>query len=240
MKLSNTKIVAASTIGSRLKSEWLLKIIFLFTLNLWVYAPYLFLQRHHFFPTTTMPSSFCDRLIPFLPQTVWIYLSIDFLMPIGPFLMNRRQQIFRYAFGIVLIGAIADVIFLFWPTSCPRPNAGGTNAVYQTLVSIDNSFHAFPSLHAAFAVYSAMCGTMVMRELSNSKIWQIVFWLWVFLILLATLTTKQHVILDILGGSALGFGIFNCVFGKWSFISKHKTDLQSVTANLTQSNSNSL
>jgi membrane-associated phospholipid phosphatase len=240
MKSNNAQTIAASSIGDRLKSEWALKLILLFVLNFWVYAPYLFLQRHHFSPTTTMPLSFCDRLIPFLPQTVWIYLSIYFLMPIGPFLMNKRQQILHYALGIILISLFADIIFLFWPTSCPRPNAVGTNAIYQALISMDNSFHAFPSLHAAFAVYSAMCGGLVMRELSNSRFWQICLWLWAFLILLATLTTKQHVVLDIIAGSMLGFGIFNCMFNQWKFILRHKSSLQNVTTNLTQSNTNLL
>ncbi|MGH7952724.1 MAG: phosphatase PAP2 family protein, partial [Limisphaerales bacterium] len=98
----------------------------------------------------------------------------------------------------------------------------------------------FPSLHAAFAVYSAMCGGLVMRELSNSRFWQVGLWLWAFLILLATLTTKQHVVSDIIAGTMLGFGIFNCVFSEWKFILKRKSSLQPVTTNLTQSNTNSL
>jgi membrane-associated phospholipid phosphatase len=238
--LNNQKTTfTTQSIAHRLKSEWRLKLFLLFALNLWVYVPYLFLQRHHWFSSTTMPLSFLDRLIPFLPETVWIYISISLLMPIGPFLMNQRRQIFRYAAGIMIIGLIADVVFIFWPTTCLRPDAAGANAVYQTLIGIDNPFHAFPSLHAAFAVYSARCGGMVMRELSKSRLWQRLLWLWAFLILLATLTTKQHVIADILAGSTLGFVIYSCVFNQWKPNLEQKSSLQSVTANLTQPNSNS-
>ena len=236
MRPNSTETVTVQLIAARLKSEWAVKLILLIVLNLWVYVPYLFLQHHHLFTATTMPLSFCDRLIPFCSQTVWIYLSIYFLMPIGPFLMDKREQILRYAIGIVSISVIADVVFLFWPTSCPRPDATGTNAVYQTLIGIDNPFHAFPSLHAAFAVYSARCGGMVMRELSESRLWQCGLWLWAFLILLATLTTKQHVIADILAGGVLGFGIYSVAFNEWKFVPIRKSTLPPTTANLTQPN----
>ena len=159
-------------------------------------------------------------MIPFSDKAVWLYLSICLLMPIGPFLMNNRKQIFRYATGIILISLFANFIFLFWPTSCPRPNVQGTNIAYQALTGIDNPLHAFPSLHAAFAVYSALCGGLVLREIGSRGFWQISLWLWAFLILYATLATKQHIVADIIAGSAIGFGVYACVFRKWIFISK--------------------
>jgi membrane-associated phospholipid phosphatase len=234
--LNNTKTISFLIVG-RLRSELALKLILLVVLNLWVYVPYFFLQRHHFFPATDMPSSFFDRMIPFSDKAVWLYLSIYLLMPVGPFLMNSRKQIFRYAIGIVLISLFANAIFLFWPTSCPRPNFNGTNVAYQTLTSIDNSFHAFPSLHAAFAVYSALCGGLILREIGSRSFWRISLWFWAFLILYATLATKQHVIADIIAGSALGFGIYACVFKEWTSIFKRKPSLQPVAVNLIKSRS---
>jgi membrane-associated phospholipid phosphatase len=209
-------------------------------LNLWVYVPYLLLQRYHFFPVTIMSSSSLDHIIPFSDKAVWLYLSIYLLMPIGPFLMNNRKQIFRYATGIVFISVFADIVFLFWPTSCPRPSVQGTNAAYQALTAIDNSFHAFPSLHAAFAVYSALCGGLVLRELGNRSIWQIGLGLWALLILYATLATKQHVVADIIAGGALGFGVFTCVFKEWISVFKRKPSLQPVAINLNKPRSTTL
>jgi len=221
------------SVASRLKSELALKFALLVILNVLVYGPYIYLQQHHFFPAITMRESFVDRLIPFQPQTVWLYLSIYLLMPIGPFLMLRRREILQYAIGIVLIGVTADVVFMFWPTICPRPSVAGDNSTYQTLIAIDNSFHAFPSLHAAFAVYSALCGGSVLRETGSRSIWRISLWLWVFLILYATLATKQHVITDIIAGSALGFGIYSCAFMEWISNLKRKPSLQPAAVNLT-------
>jgi membrane-associated phospholipid phosphatase len=232
--LNNIKTITLFSIAGRLQSELALKLILLAVLNLWVYVPYLFLQHHHFFPATNMSASFFDRMIPFSDQTVWLYLSIYLLMPVGPFLMNSRKQIFRYAIGIVLISLLANAIFLFWPTLCPRPIVQGTNTTYQALTTIDNSFHAFPSLHAAFAIYSALSGGLVLREIGSHSFWRISLWLWAVLILYATLATKQHVVADIIAGSALGLVIYACVFKEWISIFKRKPSLQPVAINLTK------
>jgi len=209
----------------RLRSELKLKLILTVVLNLWVGVPYYCLQRHHFFPPTAMPASFCDRLIPFSEKAVWMYLSVYLLMPIGPFLMVKRQQIVRYACGIMLIGALADLVFIFRPTWCPRPAASGTVAVYRMLTAVDNPFHSFPSLHAAFAVFSALCAGQVLRELRSNVSWRIALWLWTCLILFATLATKQHMMADIVGGSVLAFGVYICVFSQWNIILRMKAPL---------------
>jgi membrane-associated phospholipid phosphatase len=238
MRPNNQRTITGRLIANRLKSEWVLKILLLILLNLGVYGPYLLLQHHNCFPTITMPLTSLDRFIPFWPQTVWCYLSIYLLMPIGPFLMNERQQILRYAAGIMLIGLVADAVFIFWPTSCPRPNAAGANAVYETLITIDNSLHAFPSLHAAFAIYSAMCGIRVVREVCDTGLLKGVLWVWAILILLSTLTTKQHVIADIVAGGLLGFGSYRWVYYPWKFNPSRKITAPTVTPNLTRTNSN--
>ena len=215
--MNKTNAITTRVIADRLLAEWRLKLALLLALNAWVYLPYYYLQRNHFFPAITMPASPLDRWIPFWSGAVWIYFSVYLLMPIGPFLMNQRKQLLRYAAGIALIGAIADVVFVFWPTVCPRPDPSEANAVYQTLIAIDTPFHAFPSLHAAFAVYSALCAIQVLREVNGKRLWRAVPWIWAFLILAATLLTKQHVVADIVAGSGLGFGGYFLAFREWNF-----------------------
>jgi membrane-associated phospholipid phosphatase len=231
-----SRAITLQVLAGRLRSELKLKLVIMFVLNLLVYVPYYLLQRHPVFRPTVMRLSFCDRLIPFVDKAVWIYLSIYLLMPIGPYLMTRRQEIRRYAVGVVLIGAIADLIFFFWPTLCPRPATGGATAAYRLLTVIDNPSHAFPSLHAAFAVYSALCAGQVLRELSAHAIWRGAIWFWAFCILVATLLTRQHVIADLAAGAALGFGVHFCVFHRRRPDSKANISYSSVTAKTTQSN----
>jgi membrane-associated phospholipid phosphatase len=160
-----------------------------------------------------MSAGFFDRRILFSDRGVWIYFSLYLLMPIGPLLMVERRQIVRYALGIMLISTLADLIFIFWPTWCPRPTGiSGTTAAYRMLIAIDSPFDAFPSLHAAFAVFSALYTGRVLREMHSPGLWTIGIWLWTFLILLATLTTKQHMLADIAGGSVLGFGVYGASY----------------------------
>jgi membrane-associated phospholipid phosphatase len=224
---------------ARLRSELGLKLVLMIVLNVWVCLPYYLLQRHHLSVPTEMRASFLDDLIPFQDKAVWIYLSVYLLMPIGPFLMNQRQQIVQYAKGIILIGLIADLVFIVRPTVCPRPEALNTVAAYRMLTTVDNSFHAFPSLHAAFAVYSALCAGLVLREMAASAVVRRGIWFWAILILLAALTTKQHVLLDIVAGSALGFGVYFCVFLHRKFVTV-ETPFQTVTSNSTQPKSTAL
>ena len=210
MAASNSANTVSPGAFERLRAEFPLKLALLVILNPLVYGPYIWLQHHAYFQTTIVPFSAVDRLIPFSSGMVWLYLSIDLLMPIGPFLMNRRADLLRYSSGVLLISLVADIVFIFWPTACPRPAGAETTGLYGLLVAVDGPSHALPSLHAAFAVYSAACGARVFYELGLHPAWRLALWVWVMLILYATLATKQHMLVDIIAGSALGLG------GVWS------------------------
>jgi membrane-associated phospholipid phosphatase len=199
-----TKSVSTSIV-ERVRAELPLKLVLLVALNLTVWVPYRILQRVQFFPATSMPFSAIDHAIPFSSGAVWAYLSIYAFLPLGPFLLEDRQRILQYAQGVLAMSVIATIIFVFWPTVCPRPDASGTNAVYRALIAIDNPYHAFPSLHAAFAIYSALYAIEAARQLGWRRATEFGFWVWAGLILYATLATRQHVFIDILTGSLLGF-----------------------------------
>lgn len=192
----------------RLKSELRLKLVMLVALNIIVWTPYITLQHIHFFQPTEMPLSFIDRAIPFHPAASWIYFSVYALMPIGPFLMNSREQLFRYSSGIVTITGFATIVFVFWPTICPRPTVPVSEPLYRALIYIDRPSHAFPSLHAAFGIYSCLCAIDVGRPLGWNLSFDRGLITWTALILLATLLTRQHVLVDIAAGSALGFAAY--------------------------------
>jgi membrane-associated phospholipid phosphatase len=227
-----------ANIAIRIRSQWKVKLFLTLVLNFWFYFPYLFLQRHQLFPPTEVLPTFVDRMIPFWPNAVWLYLSLYLLIPIGPLLMSDRLELVRFGLGIFLIGAVAYVVFLFWPTWCARPLGGNDVFVYQILIGIDRPWHALPSLHAAFGVFCALCGGSVLAELRTGARWIGVLWLWTALILLATLLTKQHMVPDIIAGSGLGFGVFFGVFRCWkpqlsrvlfSVVSKNQTQTESNT-----------
>jgi membrane-associated phospholipid phosphatase len=146
-----------------------------------------------------------DRLIPFWDNTIWIYLSINLLNPIGPLLMNKRHDLATYARGIIFISLFANLIFLLWPSTVQRNECLATNPLYLAFVRVDSPRHAFPSLHAAFSVYAVLCARKVFVEMRAPESLSIIFALWAVCILFSTLSTKQHVFSDIVAGSLLGF-----------------------------------
>ena len=236
--LNNAPNNTIAGLADRIKTELALKLGLLVILYPLVFLPYFFLQRHHFFPASTMSSGWFDRLIPFSDQAVWPYFSIYLLLPVGPFFMDRRYQLLRYAAGVALLSLIADLIFLCWPTACPRPHVAGVNTVYGLLIAVDSSFNAFPSLHAAFAVYSALCAGLVLREFGSHRVWRLGIWLWAFLILYATLATRQHVVVDVIAGSAIGAAAYTTVLAPRISIFKSQMPLQAVALDLNQPPSN--
>jgi hypothetical protein len=211
----------AISISDRLRSQLPFKFLLMLLLYPAVYGPYHLLQLHHFFTPTELRPYLIDQWIPFNDRFVWIYLSIYLLMPIGPVLMNTREQLFRYAAGVFLISLLADTVFVFHPTICSRPNPIGTGRLYQFLVGIDNPFHGFPSLHAAFALYSGLCARRMLRGFSWGFYMNAALWTWATLILYSTLATKQHMSADIVVGSVLGTMVYFSVFST-PFILKEK------------------
>jgi membrane-associated phospholipid phosphatase len=77
---------------------------------------------------------------------------------------------------------------------------------------VDAPLNAFPSLHAAFAVFSALCAARVFRELQIHRLWKFALGVWAVLILAGTLLTKQHTVVDVFAGSAIGFAGYYLVF----------------------------
>lgn len=196
----------------RLRAEWRLKLALTALLNVVVGLPYYGLQHWQLFPETVMRQGIIDRLVAFRPGAVWLYLSLYLFMPLFPLLMTQRERLWRYAAGMITASLMANCIFLLWPTVCVRPEALEANFAYRWLTAVDRPFHAFPSLHAAFAVLSAQCGVLVLRELKLGRWTLVAPWAWAALIGYGALATKQHVVLDLAGGMALGMAAYLLAF----------------------------
>jgi hypothetical protein len=236
--LNNAQNNTIAGLAGRLKTELALKLGLVVILYPLVFVPYFFLQRHHFFPATTMSFGLFDRLIPFSDQAVWPYFSIYLLLPIGPFFMGRRNQLLRYAAGIVLMSLIADLIFLCWPTFCPRPAMYRRQCCLSTTDSRGQFFQCLSVVARGFCGLFGVVrrtGFARTRESSRLAIGDLV---WALLILYATLATRQHVLVDVIAGSVLGAAAYAAVFTPGISIFKSKTSLQAVALDLNQTPSN--
>ena len=78
----------------------------------------------------------------------------------------------------------------------------------EFLKSADATGNACPSLHVAFAVYAGCWLSRMLHLLDAGRGWRGLNWCWCVLIVLSTMTTKQHVFLDVLCGIVLGSVVF--------------------------------
>lgn len=174
-----------------------------------VWAAYLLLQWHPLFRVKILQPSTLDRMIPFVPNTVYLYESLLMLMPIAPWLMKSKFELNRYAQGLLAVSLAGFAIFFLYPTEIVRSKGlQQTNFLYRTLLQIDGESNVFPSLHAAFAVFHAGCCCWVFRTSPSGNGISWFFRGWALAIIAATLLTKQHVVMDALAGAALGFAGF--------------------------------
>jgi len=76
--------------------------------------------------------------------------------------------------------------------------------VLARLQSVDGSGNACPSLHVAFAVFSALELDRILRRMGAHGLARGLSWGWCAGILYSTLATRQHVAIDLFAGAALG------------------------------------
>lgn len=187
-------------LGPRLKAHWLFKLMAGAIMIIAFFIGYFLLLNFQFFPVRVMPATALDRLIAFQPGTLLLYLSLYLYIPIAPWLLDNKRDLNACCLALSGLCLVGLVIFFFWPTAIPRPDS----ADYRPLIAIDKPRNVFPSLHAAFAVFSAICIDRLARHLGDRGLARGLSWLWCLGILYATLATKQHVAVDLVAGIMLG------------------------------------
>jgi membrane-associated phospholipid phosphatase len=139
-----------------------------------------------------------EALIPFLPWTFIIYISVFIQGLIIIRAMPRRmmKKAMMFAGGMVFA---ALMLFLFFPIEYPRMLYATDNWLINLFRATDGPGNCFPSLHVAITILLAFCYTLV-----EKSTWKKVFmWVWTIAICISVLTTKQHYIIDVLGGIAI-------------------------------------
>jgi membrane-associated phospholipid phosphatase len=149
---------------------------------------------------TRLVESALDGWIPFLPWTVWIYVS-DYLLLTLAILLSSDRRRSEAAYGLLLAALIGFVIFTLWPTGIIRSSPsfeGVTGLLWKLIYAIDTTTNAFPSLHVANTCIAA-------RALyGKGGAWRVVTPIWASAVILSTLTTKQHYFVDVPAGILVG------------------------------------
>jgi len=147
-----------------------------------------------------------DHKIPYRPGWVWVYsfLYYPVILYIN-LVLATPGEFTRVAFSFLMLLAFQVVCFLGFPVTTPehwRSINGRRNWSERFLAFVqrfDARSNSFPSMHTSVAMLAALhlhphVGT----------------WAWSFPVLigLSCLFTKQHYVVDVPAGAALGWGTF--------------------------------
>ncbi|MBV6304992.1 phosphatase PAP2 family protein [Candidimonas humi] len=150
-----------------------------------------------------------DDWIPFLPWTIWPYLSLNAIFPVTFFAFDDVRSLRRHAMRIAAVQLACFALFSMFPSVNVRPlqHPGGVSGMlFAQLHAFERPFNMFPSLHAAvlLLVWRAWLPRMHDRSGRARPGVRMLWDGWCLLILLSTLTTWQHDLIDIAAGLGLG------------------------------------
>ena len=144
-----------------------------------------------------------DRAIPFFPPAVVAYGLVYFFLLV-PVLEVRDLRLFaRAVYAFCAYNLVALAVFLLLPTRFPRPAALPVDSFFTWAVALvyaaDPGYNNFPSLHVANAVFIACVARRVDRPAGA------VITALAAAIAASTVLVKQHWIVDVIAGGALGW-----------------------------------
>ena len=208
----------AAELWWRVKHLFVLKFV---GTSVWIalfFVAYFHLLQHPPRPATVMPLTALDRWIPFQPGAIFAYLSLWLYVGIAPGLQRSLAELLAYGAwaGALCLGGLA--CFYLWPTAVPplTQNVGGF-AGFAMLQGIDASGNACPSMHVAIAIFSAVRAEQLLRGIAAPRWLRAINIGWFAAITWSTLATRQHVVIDVLAGAALGLAFVppSMRWGQW-------------------------
>lgn len=178
------------------------------------YQFYFWAQRQQFYPARYLTTRL-DALVSYDPRWVWIYAGLYYPMILLVALAQPDWRSFSMACGgFLLLLAVQMFFFLRFPVAIPaewrlssevhraRKRYTLSQNFMDTVWSYDKLRNSMPSMHVSVA-------TMV--DLSISHEWPAfayVGWLFPVLIGASALKTKQHYVVDVIPGAAVGAIVF--------------------------------
>ena len=186
-----------------------LAITFIWNETVYLSARHIARSWHHYDMTTSF-----DRLVPFLPWTVSIYFGCYLFWCINYFLcaVQNTKDRDRFFCADILAKGICFFLFLLIPATNIRPEITG-KTVWDTLMKLlywmDAADNLFPSIHC---LGSWFCWIGVRKRKEIPVIYRCFSFVMAIAVCISTLTTRQHVIADVIGGVLLAEGCY-CITG---------------------------
>ena len=146
-----------------------------------------------------------DTKIPLIPVFILVYFGCYIFWVINYLLVSLREEEIKYRFFTADLYAriICFLFFVFYPTTNVRPELVGNGIFVQgmrLLSQIDKPVNLFPSIHC---MASWFCCIGIRGDKKVPVWYKIVSVMIAVLVFISTLVTKQHVIVDVIGGVAV-------------------------------------
>ena len=158
-----------------------------------------------------LPVHFDSELaIPFIPETVLIYMSIYLLFLAAPFVLRRREEFLALSIALNAIILIAGICFMLVPAEpafAPPKSFGAFPGLFRFADWLNLTTNLFPSLHVALTV-----GCVAAFATRAGKIGQAALWTWAAATAASTLLTHQHHVVDVVAGLALAGAAFKFIY----------------------------
>jgi membrane-associated phospholipid phosphatase len=188
----------------RLKAQFWLKSFGVPAFMVLFFWAYIYILKHAYFPVTVMPLTVIDHLIPYQDSGWLLYVSLWIYVQLPITMIDSRRQLVLYGGSSMVVSLIGFAFFVFWPTAVPAVGNVGDGALFTSIRSIDTTGNACPSLHVAFAVFTAVWLERFLCRAGQAVWARYLNVIWCLGIVYSTLATKQHVMLDACAGAVLG------------------------------------
>lgn len=170
------------------------------------------LVTENYHPTQTL----IDSYIPFVPAFVIFYLLwFPCLFCTGIWLLAKDGEGYRqYMCFLLLAYVVSAVIYLCWPNGQDlRPTLEASRGVFEkilaALYAVDTNTNVLPSLHVVGAI--GYCGAVLRTKTIRHRWIKVGSCILAVLISVSTVFVKQHAVLDLAAGAALGLALYTVV-----------------------------
>lgn len=182
------------------------RVLMWFVSGLTILSGYALAKLEPFAEARLLPLTELDAAIPLVPWTIWIYGSGTLTCLVAWLCVPDRLAARRLYFSLLMAALGCWMFFFLVPTTYPRelwplpPGDSATLREFADLRAADSPSNCFPSQHVALAWALALCWASWTRH----RWFRPIPLVWAAAVTVCTLTVKQHYLVDLPAGFAIG------------------------------------
>ena len=152
-----------------------------------------------------MPEIALDRWVRFTNASYPVYVSLWVYVSLPPALLSNMRALLHYGLWVAVMCTSSLLFFWLVPTQTPAFDIDWSLYPSMSAIkSMDAAGNAFPSLHVASAVFSALWLDLLFAHINSPRTLRWISLSLCIAIAWSTVASRQHVALDVLAGAAVG------------------------------------